>query len=85
MDTPGPKSPSEMRFSDAIGELEKIVQELESGQLELEESIVRYERGVALLGACRSTLEEAQQKVTSLMGRLEDDPEGLDEERSIEV
>ncbi len=68
-----PVAPEEMRFSDALAELETIVSELESGQLELEDSIARYERGVALLRACQAQLAEAEQRVTMLMGELESD------------
>jgi exodeoxyribonuclease VII small subunit len=60
-----------MRFSDALAELETIVSALEGGQLELEESIASYERGVALLRACQARLAEAEQRVTMLMGELE--------------
>jgi exodeoxyribonuclease VII small subunit len=60
-----------MRFGEAITELESIVAQLESGQLELEDSLERYERGVALLKALQTKLAEAQQKVTMLMGELE--------------
>jgi exodeoxyribonuclease VII small subunit len=66
-----PMAPEKMRFSDALAELEAIVSALESGQLELEESIARYERGVALLRACQSKLAEAEQRVTMLMGELD--------------
>ena len=68
-----PVAPEEMRFSDALAELETIVSALESGQLELEDSIARYERGVALLRACQAQLAEAEQRVTMLMGELETD------------
>jgi exodeoxyribonuclease VII small subunit len=44
--------PEKLRFSEALAELESIVGALESGQLELEDSLARYERGVALLRAC---------------------------------
>lgn len=63
--------PEQMRFSDALTELESIVTSLESGQLDLEDSLARYERGVALLRACQARLAEAEQKVTMLMGELE--------------
>lgn len=76
-----PVPPEEMRFSDALAELEAIVAALESGQLDLEDSLARYERGVALLRASRTRLAEAEQRVTMLMGELEDDAEsaGTDE------
>jgi exodeoxyribonuclease VII small subunit len=62
-----------MGFSDALAELESIVSALEGGQLELEESLARYERGVALLRACQARLTEAEQRVTMLMGEIESD------------
>ena len=67
------QTPEEMRFSDALAELESIVSALEGGQLELEESLARYERGVALLRACQARLAEAEQRVTMLMGEIESD------------
>ena len=65
----------DMAFGDALAELESIVKALESGQLELEESLVRYERGVALLRALQAKLADAQQRVTMLIGELEGDTE----------
>ncbi|MCX8008054.1 MAG: exodeoxyribonuclease VII small subunit [Coriobacteriia bacterium] len=61
---------ADVPFGEALAELERIVSELESGTLELEESLSRYERGVALLRACRAKLEAAEQKVTMLIGEL---------------
>lgn len=69
---------AEMRFSEAVAELESVVRDLESGTLDLEDSIERYERGVALLEVCRSKLEDAQQRVTTLMGELEDEQSSPD-------
>jgi len=66
-------SPEELTFGAALAELEQIVRALESGQLELEESLTRYERGVALLRTCHERLADAQQRVTMLMGELEAD------------
>ncbi len=62
----------EMRFSEALAELEEIVRALESGRLDLEDSISRYERGVALLKACRAKLGSAEQRIESLMGEIGD-------------
>lgn len=73
MDEPVCIAPDEMNFGDALEELEGIVSALESGQLELEESLARYQRGVALLQALKAKLEDAQQKVTTLIGELEGD------------
>ena len=72
--------PEDLSFGDALGELEGIVASLESGQLELEESLRRYERGVALLRALQSKLADAQQRVTVLIGELESEEEQAVEE-----
>lgn len=63
----------ELSFGEALAELEQIVRALESGQLELEDGLARYERGVALLRACQEKLAQAKQRVTMLIGELEGD------------
>ena len=74
----GIRTPDEMSFGDALEELERIVAALEGGQLELEESLTKYERGVALLRALQSKLSDAQQKVTMLIGALESESSEAD-------
>ena len=64
---------TEPTFGQALAELDGIVAQLEGGQLELEESIERYQRGVDLLKSLQSKLTDAQQKVTMLIGELEED------------
>lgn len=61
----------DLTFGAALDELEQIVRSLESGQLELEDSLAQYERGVALLTACQKKLGAAQQRVTVLLGEIE--------------
>ena len=51
-----------LTFREAMNELSAIVEALESNTLELEESLVKYERGVALLRYLRSSLADAQQR-----------------------
>lgn len=63
----------ELSFKEGLDELASIVRALEGNQLELEQSIQNYERGVALLGSLQSRLDDAQQKITVLMGELEPD------------
>ncbi len=60
-----------LSFREAMAELNGIVESLESNTLELEESLVRYERGIALLRYLKTSLAEAQQKVDVLMGELD--------------
>lgn len=57
----------EMSFKEASIELEQIVRSLEAGDLELEESLSRYTRGVELLKSLRERLANAEQKVQVLM------------------
>lgn len=69
----------QLTFREAMAELDGIVGTLESNTLELEDSLAKYERGVALLRALQGRLCDAQQKVDVLMGQLE--PEVSDEQR----
>ena len=64
-------SSDDMTFREAMSELNAIVEALESNTLELEESLVKYERGIALLRFLKESLNTAQQKVEVLMGELE--------------
>ena len=71
METGDRKPVEELTCREAMGELDGIVRVLESNSLELEDSLVSYERGVSLLRALQGRLNEAQQKVEVLMGELE--------------
>ena len=59
MDTPV----EEMSFEDAMRELEKVVSDLERGDVPLEQSIALYERGAQLKQRCQTKLKEAEEKV----------------------
>ncbi|MCL1880215.1 MAG: exodeoxyribonuclease VII small subunit [Actinomycetia bacterium] len=63
----------ELSYRQATEQLEGVLRQLESNQLELEESLAAYERGVALLRMLRGRLNDAQQKVTVLMGEVDTD------------
>ncbi|MGE0383731.1 MAG: exodeoxyribonuclease VII small subunit [Gammaproteobacteria bacterium] len=54
-------------FEESLSELEALVAAMESGELSLEESLARFERGVQLTRACHKALAEAEQKVRILM------------------
>ena len=62
-----PRKIEDMTFKEASIELEQIVRSLESGELELEESLERYSRGVELLKSLRERLASAEQKVRVLL------------------
>ena len=58
---------AEMRFEEALKKLEKIVEELEDGNLPLEESLEKYEEGMRLSKVCAKKLELAKKKVEILL------------------
>ena len=64
------KEIEELSFREAMSELDGVVEKLESGSLELEESLKLYERGVGLITNLRSRLTCAQQEVEQLMDKL---------------
>ncbi len=57
------KAVTKMSFEEAMRELEAVVGQLESGEVELETSIKLYERGAALKKRCEEKLREAEEKV----------------------
>ena len=58
-------------FEAAIAELETIVKKLEEGDLQLEQSLALYERGVQLSRFCHARLEEAERRIEILTDRGE--------------
>lgn len=61
----------ELTFKEASIELEQVVRSLEGGELELEDALARYARGVELLASLRKRLSEAEQKVQVLVDAAE--------------
>jgi len=64
-------------FEESLERLERITEELESGDLTLEDSLKKFDEGVKLADFCNQTLLEAQQKVNLLLkknGRLQEVP-----------
>jgi exodeoxyribonuclease VII small subunit len=65
------------KFEECLQRLEKIVQELEKGDIPLEKSLTLFEEGVQLSSACRKELEEAEGKVEILLkqnGKIHTEP-----------
>jgi exodeoxyribonuclease VII small subunit len=54
---------AELNFEGAMDRLEKIVEQMESGKLPLEDLIVRYEEGMNLVKICQERLANAEQKI----------------------
>lgn len=65
------------KFEDCLQRLEKIVDELERGDIALEQALKLFEEGVQLSNGCRKELEEAEGKVEILLkqnGKLQAEP-----------
>jgi exodeoxyribonuclease VII small subunit len=76
-----PRDVAAMSFEQALAELEKIVQDLERGQLDLDAAISAYERGTQLKLHCEGKLREAQLRVEKISlgpdGRARAEPTDL--------
>ncbi len=68
----------ENNFEENMEALEKIVQELEKGDLNLDESITKFEEGMKVSKTCSKILEEAEKKITILIKK---DDEKIEEEK----
>lgn len=54
-------------FEQAFAELEELVLQMESGELELEHSLAAFEKGIQLTRDCQTALSKAEQKVKMLL------------------
>ena len=65
----------EKNFEQSMQELETIVTQLEKGDLNLDESVKKFEEGMKIAKQCNSMLEKAEKKITILLekeGELEE-------------
>lgn len=60
-------APSLASFEKTLAELEEIVQQLEEGDKPLDQSIALYERGVKALKTCHAVLDQAEQRIKTLV------------------
>jgi len=63
-----PPKKSNKNIESKLNELEKILEELESGELDLDMALKKFESGIKLSRECQKTLEEAELKIKVLMG-----------------
>jgi len=61
------KKQKKQSLENTIGQIESIVEKLESGDLSLEKSIKIFEEGVSMIQTCRKDLEKAELKVNELI------------------
>jgi len=54
-------------FEEQMENLEKIVGELEKGDLNLDDSVTKFEEGIKISKECNKTLQEAEKKITMLV------------------
>lgn len=66
------QDPENLSFEDALTQLESLVEQMERGELSLEDSLASFERGVALTRRCEAALKAAEQKVEILSGKSAD-------------
>ena len=52
-----------LRYEQAVKELEKLISDMESGKYSLEETLLAYQRGAALLKHCQGMLVQVEQQV----------------------
>jgi exodeoxyribonuclease VII small subunit len=62
-----PQTEPVVTFESCLDELEKVVRELEGGELSLDRSLELFERGMSLSDTCRKQLEEAETRVEMLI------------------
>ncbi|MBT8063335.1 MAG: exodeoxyribonuclease VII small subunit [Gammaproteobacteria bacterium] len=56
-----------LNFEKALADLETLVEEMEKGELSLEESLKRFEKGIGLTTECQQALQKAELKVQELV------------------
>jgi len=71
------ETPAEVSFEGALERLEALVDQLEAGELPLEEALSAFEEGVALSRRCAEQLETAERRIEALIeadGSLREEP-----------
>ena len=61
------KDQEKKKFEEAVEDLEKVVERLESGELSLEDSLAAFEEGVKLVKFCNEKLNEVEKKIELLV------------------
>ena len=84
MTTKARPASNELSFETAMDRLEKIVEQMESGELPLEDLIVRYEEGMRLVKVCQERLATAEQKIEMIARNNAGKPVVKDFEAAVE-
>ena len=62
---------NDISFEEALKDLEKIVDELNNGDMELEKAITAYEKGIKLKNICEERLKNAQERIELIQNKKE--------------
>ncbi|WP_079536068.1 exodeoxyribonuclease VII small subunit [Phoenicibacter congonensis] len=72
------KTKDNEKFSVLYSELEYIIQKLESGELELEDSLNEYSKGVKILAQLQAKLDDSEVIINKIAGEIDRDTDSLD-------
>lgn len=72
------KTKDNEKFSVLYSELEGIIQKLESGDLELEDSLNEYSKGVKILAQLQAKLDDSEVIINKMAGEIDRDTDSLD-------
>lgn len=72
------KTKDNEKFSVLYSELEDIIQKLESGELELEDSLNEYSKGVKILAQLQAKLDDSEVIINKIAGEIDRDTDSLD-------
>ena len=71
---------SKLSFEQAIKELTGIVEQIEQGEISLQDSLGQYERGMALIKQCRTILQKAEKRIEKISKEQEPEDRGQEPE-----
>ena len=63
---------NDISFEEALKDLEKIVEDLNNGDMELEKAITAYEKGIQLKNICEERLKNAQERIELIQNKKEE-------------
>ena len=63
---------NDISFEEALKDLEKIVEDLNNGDMELEKAITAYEKGMKLKNICEERLKNAQERIELIQNKKQE-------------
>jgi exodeoxyribonuclease VII small subunit len=75
---------SKLNFEDSIKRLKAIVEQIEQGEIPLQDSLEQYEQGMALIKHCRGILQQAEKRIEKISKVDQDEPESAEAETEAE-